>query len=340
MSALEEDCSSSNETYEKIIEYIFCTKNIDENFFKSYPRAEIIYATTVASQKILAKLHKCLLALKDEDFEIRQHYNDELGFIEAKFDMFTRQLRVTEENFRVYRGWLKINEIELKRLHEKLLYILESFAIKEKCKRQLTDMLVFLGKQLKKIPSSHPLADRAPQDSNIEIEYVTVRKLLEKLTECHDTIMAEDLLDIVIFSYDHFLTPLNLLLFLIKKYYTPRPLLMTFVEYRGFKDHQSATTKQRILDIICFWVTERQGDFKRNPELTKLLTTFTESIQQLEKETVQKQTFARICERLEAISQSNNNQRKLDKCCPKIFRMPEYETESDQSKHFRSSQPA
>lgn len=266
----------------------------------------------VDSRLFLDPLKKAITALKIEDFRIRKDFNDEISFLETKFDKFIRQIGTTPETFRIFKGKLKIDEAELNRLHEKVFFILRKFPIKDRTKKALRDFILFTQKHINMLPSHHPVQDRAPHNSKITIEYVTVRKLLEKLTECHETILAQELLETVIFNYDHFISPPNLLLYLIKKYYTPRPLMMTFMEYRHFKTHQSSTTKQRIIDIVKFWLEERQGDFERNPDLLTLLITFIESVHKIEKETICKEDFKNACERVEIILRSIHNGQKKD----------------------------
>lgn len=87
--------------------------------------------------------------------------------------------------------------------------------------------------------------------------------------------------------------------------------MMTFMEYRHFKGHQSSTTKQRILDIVKFWIEERQGDFERSSDLLTLLITFIESIYKIEKEVILKDDFRSTCERVQVILENiQSKQRK------------------------------
>lgn len=322
---IENTSQSLREMYERIIEHIFCTKNADESYFKSYPRSEIIYSILVESRKFFELYSRAMTELKTENFIVKKELSDEnkkdisdhISFLQAKLEKFIRQISCTNANFLSYKGKLKIDEVELKRLYERSRALYHSFSLKERTKRCLRDFYAFCQRQIILFPTYQPVNDKAPKNSAISIEYVTVRKLLEKLTECNKTIFAEILMETVIFTYDHFISPHNLLLFLIKKYYTPRPFMMCFSEYSKFKDEQSNTTKLRILDIIKFWVEERRGDFERDPELLTLLITFIESIHKIVKESTSKSEFKSTWEKVHAIINSILYKKKEEIWCKK-----------------------
>lgn len=299
---IEQTASSLSEVYEKMIEHIICTKNFV--YTKAHPRSEIIYASQVDSREFLGALDKVVVALKAEEFDIKKNFNDDINFLEAKIEKFARQIGATADNFRAFKSKIKVDETEFNRLYERIYRLVSSFSVTDKTKKALRPFFNVMQKNLRLFPTHQPVHDKMPENTAVTIEYVSVRKLLEKLTECHDTLMTDKLVETVVFTYDHFISPHSLLLYLVQKYYTPQPLMMTFTEYRCLKAHQISTTKLRILDIIKYWVEERKGDFERDAALLSLLMTFIESIQRTVKESSSQTEFRNTWEKVKAIVKS------------------------------------
>ena len=180
---------------------------------------------------------------------------------------------------------LSVDESEISALHERIVKISSYLKFKSPSKDILRKNLFYFKRLLDRFPPNFLNSnDRAPIDAEIEIKFITVRKLIEKATEVVDTLIAEKLKYITILTYDHFIKPLSLLLLLTKRYYTPRPFMMTDTEYDLFKVHHSNTRRKRIIELLTFWVDNRPNDFINNSDLLALLVIFLESIFKLAKE--------------------------------------------------------
>lgn len=300
--AIEKEAQSLREVYHRIIEHIFCTKNFISS--KAYPRSEIIYSSKVDSREFLCALHRVVTTLKMEEFEIKKDFNDDISFLEAKIELFARRIGANSDNFRVVKSKIKIDELEFKRLYERVYRVITTFFVSDRTKRAIRSFLVLIKKQSRLFPTHLPVNDKIPKNSAVKIEYVTVRKLLEKLIECHDTLLTDKLVETVVFTYDHFISPHSFLIYLVQKYYTPHPFMMSYSEYCHLKAHQISTMKLRILDIIKYWVEERRGDFQRDPTLLSLLVTFIESIHQMAKESNSQIEFMNTWEKVKSIISS------------------------------------
>src|SRR5438105_1445306 len=112
--SIEKEAHSLREVYQRIIEHIFCTKNFTSS--KAYPRSEIIYSSQVDSREFLCALHRVVMTLKAEEFEIKKDFNDDISFLEAKIELFARRIGANGDNFRVFKSKIKIDELEFKRL--------------------------------------------------------------------------------------------------------------------------------------------------------------------------------------------------------------------------------
>ena len=78
---------------------------------------------------------------------------------------------------------------------------------------------------------------------------------------------------IVLYTYDIFTTPTNLIFYLISRFFTPKPLFMSTSEFKYCEDN-AKKIKYYIIDILGTWVNDRTLDFVRYPELLTILEIF------------------------------------------------------------------
>mmetsp|Transcript_1665 Transcript_1665/g.1493 ORF Transcript_1665/g.1493 Transcript_1665/m.1493 type:complete len:150 (+) Transcript_1665:1234-1683(+) len=124
------------------------------------------------------------------------------------------------------------------------------------------------------------MPDPAKHSKSLVIDFITVRKLLEKVVDINQPGFFRKL---VIHTYDLFITPLNLMLYFIFKYFIPKPLNMSKSEMSHYLSHIK-NQKVHILRIIKTWVETRKLDFVRTNHLTTTLNDFLEIIHSIEKD--------------------------------------------------------
>ena len=293
------------------MESIFCNKNLDEAYFKNYPRKEVVYCSDVDPQYFIGHLDDLINSLKQEDFKTKMQFINELQFLEVQKEKFLRLLDVTLENVR-HKRRLNLDETEIQKLYKRLVKISSKLPLKSKSRKTIRENMHMFQKLLARFPASHKcLDDRPPSDQNVEVRHITVRKLIEKTVEVVDTALAEKLKRMTIFTYEHFINPLSLLLLLIKKYYTPRPLMLTTVEYVQFKRKFSSTRKRRVIEILEFWVDKKPSDFLLNSDLLGLLVTFLDSVGKFEGKETSTDNYLRLFGEVEElIKQSKHTDKK------------------------------
>ena len=304
---IEKRSSSRKEAFTEIIEYIYSNKNLREDAHKNHPRMEVIYSTGILERDLLKNLDALIESLNKEDVKTQMKIVNDKKFLETQFQKFFRASGALPENFKGSKVKLSIDEAEVRAIQERILKISSNLSTKSKSKENLRKCVHYLQKVLDKFPSVHlNSSDRVCVDTEIEIKYITVRKLIEKATEAVDTLIAEKLKRITILTYDHFIKPLSLLLLLTERYYTPQPFMMTHEEYLKFKEHHSSTRRKRIIEILDFWMEYRPTDFVTNSDLLGLLVIFLESIFKFEKEHANKKDFLELHEKAEQLIQLSN----------------------------------
>lgn len=279
-----------------------------EDAHKNHPRAEVIYSTNIYARDLLKFLGASIESLNKEEVKTQMKIVNDKKFLETNYQKFLRMSGANPENIKGSKVKISIDEVEVRAIYDRIIKISGNLCSKSKSKESLRKNIFYLQKLLQKFPSVHVnSSDRVCIDTEIEIKYITVRKLIEKATEAVDTLIAEKLKRLTILTYDHFIKPLSLLLLLTEKYYTPHPFMMTPEEYLRFKEHHSNTRRKRIIEILNFWMEYRPSDFVANSDLLGLLITFLDSIFKFEREHANKKDFLQIYEKAESLIQKSNS---------------------------------
>ena len=298
---IEERVRTRHELFQQILESIFCNKNLDEAYFKNYPRKEVIYCTDVDPQYFIGHLNDLIVSLKGEDFKVKIQFVHELQFLETQQERFLRILEVTLENLK-YKRRLSLDEAEIHKLYKMIVKISTKLIIKCKSRKIMRENIHMFQKLVGRFPASHQnLHDRPPSNKYVEVRYITARKLIEKTVEVSDSELAEKLKRLTVFTYDHFISPMSLLLLLIKKYYTPRPLMMTAAEYIEFKQKFSEIRKRRVIEILKFWVNQKPSDYILNSDLLGLLVTFLDSIGKFQGKSCKSESYQQLFSDIEEL---------------------------------------
>jgi hypothetical protein len=117
----------------------------------------------------------------------------------------------------------------------------------------------------------------SPVMDNIIIEHMTLPKLIDKL--CDNSVdLMDNRLTKILYTYDHYISALNLLFALLCKYYIPKPLMMSLVECRANRVQLVLPVKLRILAILKFWLDERPKDFHNVPHILTIVASFINKI--------------------------------------------------------------
>ena len=303
------------------MKYVFSSKNFQENSHKNYPRDEVVYYREVKARSLLQNLKQLIDDLNTEVVAVQMKIINEKQFLETQFERFLKTLGTTADAIHRLKGTVQSEEKELKTLYDKIVKISTHLTFKSKSKEILKKTLSHLSKLLWKFPANHLNSnDRAPTDSEIGVKYITVRKLVEKTTEVVDTEIADKLKNVMILTYDHFMKPLSLLLMLTRRYYTPRPFMMTNEEYNLFKAHHSNTRRKRIIELLTFWVDSRENDFTIDSDLLALLVIFLESIFTFDKEQANHKDFLELYQKVEKLIEKSNHKMKKELIKPPIRR--------------------
>ena len=324
---IQKSSTSRREVFKEIIEHIFSNKNFQEDAHKNYPRKEVIYCTNVSARELLKRMKNLLNSLGAEDVTVQMKIVNEKGCLETQFQKFLRNLGITADFINHLKQMMPIDEAEIATIQEKIKKISTQLPSRSKSKEPLRKCLFYFQKLIERFPPSHAnWNDRAPIDTSIGIKFITVRKLVEKATEVVDTLIAEKLKQITILTYDHFIKPLTLLLLLTKRYFTPRPFMMTFEEYNFFKAHHSCTRRKRIIELLAFWVEHRPSDFTTNSDLLGFLMIFLESIFKYDKEAASQQDFLKLYTVAEDLIDKSNKKGKKDLIRPSTRKVERIQT--------------
>lgn len=323
------------------MEYVFSSKNLHEDAHKNFPRKEVIYCRTTNARELLTHLKSLIKSLNAEDFTTQMKIVNEKQCIETHFERYLRNLGITTNFINTVKQKIAVDEIEIRTIYEKMVKISSHLPSKSKAKEMVRKNLNYLRKLLEKFPPVYANSnDRAPIDADVDIKYITVRKLVEKATEVVDTLMAEKLKQLAILTYDHFIKPLTLLLLLTMRYYTPRPFGMTNEEYNFFKAHHSSTRRKRIIELLAFWVDVRSSDFTSNSDLLALLVVFLESICKFEKEDANKKDFLDLYAEVEKLIQKSTQSVKKDLIRPSNLEVVRARTMPNPRQRFSEMNPA
>ena len=314
---IEKVYSSRREIFQQIMEHVFSSKNLHEDAHKNYSRKEVVYCKDTNARDILKNLDCLISALSKEDVNVQLKIIDEKHFLETQFQRMLRSKGITSELISCLREPICVDESQIRAIYSRILKISNHLTFRSWSKEAVKKNLFFFKKLLDRFPPEFLNSnDRAPKDPEIDVKFITVRKLVEKATEAVDTLIADKLKHITILTYDHFIKPLSLLLLLTKRYYTPRPFMMTDEEYDLFKAHHSSTRRKRIIELLTFWVDIRPSDFTVNSDLLALLVIFLESIFKFDKEHACNKDFADLYEKVEVIIEKSNHKVKKELARP------------------------
>lgn len=235
-----------------------CTYNI---FFKG----ESLVVLTELIQKVSDLLKKSILN-SITDSRLTLMYNSALEAVDLHLD----KLKKSNNNP------VKFTEKDLRKIYEKLIAVDEESCIETKSCAYCS-MLAFLRTTLKKFPTP---SNSAPYNDSVVVEFITLPKLLEHFVNPGT---AGYFKTTVLYTYDLYITAINLLFYLIMRYFAPRPIVMSNSEFQSY--HYSHTeSKVYILNIITTWIDLRKLDFVRTPNIVTVLNEFLEFIEPKEKD--------------------------------------------------------
>ena len=255
-----------------LISHVYYTKDTkSREFYTKKPLNHSLYSICFAGESLASiskLLQQTLESIRAESISFRQKYHEEIDYIEAKL------AKIQRCNFTT----VKFEEKELRKLYEKVYSIQhDQCMVGSQCSLSL--LSVFLERTLKKFPSILKPSKLRPNE-NIIIDHITLAKLMEHFT---DFSQASFFRKIVIHTYDLYTTPVNVMFYLVFKYFVPKPLMMTPSEQQYFTA-ESKRVKLHIFKILKNWLEERKLDFVRTPNLITILNLFLEFIYPIEKD--------------------------------------------------------
>lgn len=249
-----------------LVQYIKDTKDMNPDIFSKEERSEML-CSVVFKENSLNNFQRLLSHLCEkldmEPVSIQQKYRNQINLIKTQYNKATTKSERTEHVTSV-----KLEEKELERLIRGVEILLSEdflFASKE----ILEATRIFFDNISLKLAQSSDIINQ----NEIIVEHITLPCLLEKVLESSDFSFSKKF---IIYTYDFYMSSTNLMLYLIYKYFTPRPEDMTHEEYRHLHNTYIKFKKLRILKLIIFWLEERSLDFIWKPDLIYILDTFLE----------------------------------------------------------------
>jgi len=248
----------------------FMQKNKEECLPKKLPKSEMLCSIYLKSEtrSALKKLLKELVEqLHEEPISLRQKYKEAISFIRAQY------FKLTTENLPPHMAQqaTKFAESELQKLSHHVMSIQrEDYLIFSK--HILNQVYRFLMKLLEKFIPIFGAETFKPTKKG-SIDYITLPKLFEKILESQELAFCRQFL---IYTYDHYLSPSNLLLYLIYRYIVSKPCH----NHHEIKQQQNTKSvpfyshKLKVLRLTKFWLEERVEDFTSDPNLFYLLGVF------------------------------------------------------------------
>lgn len=116
-----------------------------------------------------------------------------------------------------------------------------------------------------KYENSDSLDNIVYANGSVNIKYITVSKLIEKLTR--DSFAGDlNLIHVFMLTYRSFITPLELLDRLEERYFVPFPPNITPSELVYFSHNVQAPIQIKIFGIIKIWINRHFADFEDSPE--------------------------------------------------------------------------
>ena len=259
-----------------LVEFLEQNKDRDMFYFIKRPRSEMIcsISLTDGDLSILKRLLSELLEkLEEEPISVMQKYKDAILYIQKIYTKLSNNNVSRKLPLNPSASSNKIEENDLIKISEYVDGLLkEDYLISSKEILNRTEH--FLTKTLEKFTPTYE-TETFRFRKGIIIDYITLPKLLEKLLESSELYFCRRF---ITYTYDFYMTPLNLLLFFVYKYFVPEPLNLSHLELEHFKTNFMKPRKLRILKLIKFWIEERIKDFTVNPHLIFLLGAFLEAI--------------------------------------------------------------
>lgn len=196
--------------------------------------------------------------LKLEPVSLQVKYKSEIQDIEVNFVKLMRHERSNN-----IPGPFRLKEKEL----EKLIQSIDTLRKEEYIlvsREMLNSAHQFYMKLLDEILIAHNLDDTKFKNG-VQIDHVTLPKLLDKAIEA---VGSSSFRKLVIYTYDLYTSPLNLLTYFIFKFFLPR--------HESMDKSKFVASKLQILNIMQFWLEVRTPDFILHPDLTLLFDIFLE----------------------------------------------------------------
>ncbi len=244
----------------------FMQKNKEECIQKKLPKSEMLCSIYLKSEtrSALKKLLKELVEqLHEEPISLRQKYKEAISFIRAQY------FKLTAENLPPHMAQqaTKFAESELQKLSHHVMSIQrEDYLIFSK--HILNQVYRFIMKLLEKFTPIFGAETFKPTKKG-SVDYITLPKLFEKILESQELAFCRQFL---IYTYDHYLSPSNLLLYLIYRYIVSKSSCNHLQDPKQTpKSIPFYSHKLKILRLAKFWLEERVEDFASDPSLFDLL---------------------------------------------------------------------
>lgn len=206
-------------------------------------------------ETLLNVLNLLMQELSKETEEFKEKIQMELKFISSNYS------RLKENKTKT----ISIEEKEILSLYKQLHRIYDCSP--DVSYNSVKGAMHFIKVILKKFPS-YERTFSVTKDRDIVIDYITPLKLLEKCLE-----NTNPFKEVLIYTYDLYISNTDLILYLICKYFPIRPLGLSKSEAKAHEETYDKV-KVRILKIIQFWIEERPLDFIMNKSLIYFLTEF------------------------------------------------------------------
>ena len=101
---IEKTHTSRREIFQQIMEYVFSSKNLQEDAHKNYPRKEVVYSRDISAKDLLKNLNALITSLSKEEVSIQMNIINEKRFLETQFQRFLRSKGITAELIKKHEG--------------------------------------------------------------------------------------------------------------------------------------------------------------------------------------------------------------------------------------------
>jgi len=278
---------------QSLVQFIY--KNKEDYTTKKLPKSEMMCSIYLKSETLSAmkKLMKELVEhLQEEPISLRQKYKEAISFIRSQYF----KISTVSSNLPSHMSQqaTKFAESDLQKLSHHVMSIQrEDYLLFSK--HILNQTYRFLMKLLEKFTPIFG-SETFKSTKRTLVDSITLPKLFEKILESQEVAFCRQFL---IYTYDHYISPLNLLLYLTYRYIISKSSHCHETKQQNSKQGVPYfSNKLKILRMVKFWLEERAEDFTLDANLKYLLGLFVE----LAQSSVSYQDDPQLVETLNALS--------------------------------------